>query len=194
VTTSDIPLFPLQTVLVPGGYLPLQIFEPRYLDMVRDCVRDESGFGVCLVLDGNDPTQAAHHVRVGTLALIRDWNMMENGLLGITARGQERFRVRSTRMRDNGLMIGAIELITEPEPVPVPDELLLLSRFVDRFMDKLSAHYPDYAPQRLEDASWVGYRLTELLPLKNLERQGLLELDDPVERLEHLLKIIPRFQ
>lgn len=190
---AEIPLFPLHTVLVPGGFLPLQIFEPRYLDMVRDCVRDDSGFGVCLILDGAEAGKAAQHARIGTLARVRDWHTMETGLLGITAQGQGRFTIRSTRMRDNGLMIGVIEWLDDQATEGMPDDCMLLSGIVDRFMDKLSANYPDYDGGKLEDASWVGYRLTELLPLKNLERQGLLELNDPVGRLHRLLKILPRF-
>lgn len=192
--SAEIPLFPLHTVLVPGGFLPLQIFEPRYLDMVRDCVRDESGFGVCLILEGAEAGGVSQHARVGTLARVRDWHTMDNGLLGITTQGHERFAIRTTRMRDNGLMIGAVDWLEEPRPVEIPDECLLLSEIVDRFMDKLSANYPNYDGGKLEDASWVGYRLTELLPLKNLERQGLLELSDPVQRLQRLMEILPRFQ
>ena len=191
---SEIPLFPLQTVLVPGGFLPLQIFEPRYLDMVRDCVRDESGFGVCLIMENNGPESASQHARIGTIAHIRDWNTLENGLLGITVQGQERFMIRSTKMRNNGLMIARVQWMADPKAQAVPDSHLLLSTFVGRFMDKLAANYPEYAANRLEDAEWVGYRLTELLPLKNMERQGLLELNDPVQRLQVLLEILPRFQ
>ena len=194
VTTSEIPVFPLQTVLVPGGFLPLQIFEPRYLDMVRDCVRDELGFGVCLVLDNATEHQAAQHTKVGTLARVRDWNTMENGLLGITTMGYERFRILKSKMRNNGLMMAEVEWVADPLDVQVPDEYLLLSGFVERFMDKLSANYPGYDRSQLDDASWVGYRLTELLPLKNLERQGLLELNDPVQRLQLLVEILPRLQ
>jgi Lon protease-like protein len=190
----DIPLFPLQTVLVPGGYLPLQIFEPRYLDMVRDCVRDECGFGVSLIMDNRGPQSASQHARVGTIASIRDWHTMDNGLLGIKTQGQERFMIQSTRMQHNGLMMGSVQVIDHPPAVAVPDSCLLLSTIVGRFMDKLSDNYPGYNKHLLEDADWVGYRLTELLPLKNLERQGLLELDDPLQRLNALLKLIPRFQ
>ena len=180
--------------MVPGGFLPLQIFEPRYLDMVRDCVRDETGFGVCLVLENTGPDSPSQHARIGTLARIRDWHTMENGLLGITAQGEERFLIKSTRMRDNGLMIGDIEFIADPEQSEMPDSHLLLASFVDRLMDKLAVNYPEYDGSQLNDACWVGYRLTELLPLKNLERQGLLEIEDPVLRLQSLLEIIPRFQ
>ena len=191
---SEIPIFPLQTVLVPGGHLPLQIFEPRYLDMVRDCARDDSGFGVCLVLADSGPKKVSQHTRMGTLARIYDWNTTGSGLLGITARGHERFDIQSTRMRDNDLMIAQVLWITDPPHVDIPDACLLLSEVVNRFMDKLSANYPDFDPGKLEDALWVGYRLTELLPLKNLERQGLLELNDPLQRLQLLLEILPRFQ
>jgi Lon protease-like protein len=194
VTTSEIPLFPLQTVLFPGGYLPLQIFEPRYLDMVRDCVKNESGFGVCLVLDNEGPQSTSHHAKVGTLARIRDWNTLKNGLLGVTTQGDKRFAITSTKMRDSGLMIGSVQWIEEPTIRDIPDSHLLLATFVERLMDKLSANYPDYEKASLEDASWVSYRLSELLPLKNLEKQGLLELDDPVQRLQILLEMLPGFQ
>lgn len=172
----------------------MQIFEPRYLDMVRDCVRDDSGFGVCLILESAAPGGKNQHTRVGTLARVHDWNTMENGLLGISTRGHEKFHIQATRMRDNGLMIANVEWVKEPADVQVPDSCLLLSSFVDRFMDKLSSNYPEYDAAHLDNAVWVSYRLTELLPLKNLERQGLLELTDPVQRLEHILKILPRFQ
>lgn len=191
---QTIPIFPLQTVLVPGGFLPLKIFEQRYLDMIRDCVRDDSGFGVCLILDGTEAGETAHHACVGTLAHIRDWNTLEGGLLGIVAQGQQRFLIEATRMRDNGLMIADVCDKAEAPPVEVPEEMHLLSEIVARFMDKLDANYPDFDKKKLQDAAWVGYRLAELLPIRNLERQALLEMDDPLERLQSLLKILPRFQ
>jgi Lon protease-like protein len=193
-TFSEIPLFPLQTVLVPGGYLPLQIFEPRYLDMVRDCVKEDTGFGVCLIMQNDGLQATSQHAKIGTLARVRDWNTLENGLLGISAQGQDRFLIQSTKMRDSGLMIGHIEWLSELAPQGVPDSYLLLATIVGRFMEKLDSNYPDYRPQLLEDAAWVGYRLAELLPLKNLERQGLLELNDPLARLQLLLELMPRFQ
>ncbi|MDX1459727.1 MAG: LON peptidase substrate-binding domain-containing protein [Xanthomonadales bacterium] len=191
---DHIPIFPLQTVLVPGGFLPLKIFEQRYLDMVRDCVRDESGFGVCLILEGSESGQPAQHARIGTLARIRDWHTLESGLLGITAQGGDRFRIERTTMRDSGLMMADIQVLPEQPGTPIPDAQHLLSEIVARFMDKLEANYPGFERSLLEDAGWVGYRLTELLPIRNLERQALLEMDDPLERLQALLRILPRFQ
>jgi hypothetical protein len=191
---ASIPIFPLQTVLVPGAYLPLQIFEPRYLDMVRDCVRDDSGFGVCLIMGDGGAGQAAGHACVGTLARVRDWHTLKNGLLGITTQGQQRFSITATRMRDNGLMMAEVRWLDEAPRTPLPTEYQLLGDIVGRFMDKLESHYPGFERSWLEDANWVGYRLTELLPIRNLERQGLLELDDPLQRLQHLLELLPRFQ
>lgn len=192
--SQTIPIFPLQTVLVPGGFLPLKIFEQRYLDMIRDCVRDDSGFGVCLILDGAEAGKTAHHACVGTLAQIRDWNSLEGGLLGIVAQGLDRFTIDATRMRDNGLMIADVTTRPEAPQIEVPEAMYLLTEIVARFMDKLDANYPDFEKDKLQDASWVGYRLAELLPIRNLERQALLEMDDPVERLKSVLNILPRFQ
>jgi Lon protease-like protein len=191
---EEIPLFPLGLVLVPGGYLPLRIFEQRYLDMVRDASRDDSGFGVCLVSQDPDQAQTAEHARTGTLARIRDFYTMEDGLLGITAQGHQRFRIKRTRVRDNGLLLGAVEWLEEPEPLAVPAQYEVLSKIVANFMEQLADHYPDYAASWLDDAGWVGYRLTELLPLENEEKQILLELQDPVQRLQALLEALPRFQ
>lgn len=190
----EIPVFPLRTVLVPGGFLPLQIFEPRYLGMVRDCASNDRGFGVCLILEGHDSDRAPQHARTGTLARIRDFHTLENGLLGITTQGHERFHIESTRTRDNGLLIAEVTWLDEAAGLPLPDEFYLLSRIVERFMEKLQANYPDYHAGLLEDAVWVGYRLTELLPMSNAERLQLLELIDPLGRLQQLLEMLPRYQ
>jgi Lon protease-like protein len=191
---ATIPIFPLQTVLVPGGHLSLQIFEPRYLDMVRECSRDESGFGVCLVTRGTKTGRALQHTRIGTLARIRDFYTLENGLLGITTQGFERFRIEQTRMRDNGLLMADVSWLDEAVSVVLPEAYFILSRIVDRFMDKVGGNYPDFHPDLLEDAVWVGYRLTELLPMTNAERLELLKLNDALTRLQILLEMLPRFQ
>jgi len=190
----DIPVFPLQTVLVPGACLPLKIFETRYLDMVRDCVRDDAGFGVCLILEGAESGRVASHACVGTLARVRDWHTLEGGLLGVVAQGFDRFSIESTRMRDNGLMMATVKWLNEAPVTQVPEAYQLLADIVARFMDKLAAQYPGFEKAWLDDANWVAYRLTELLPIRNLERQGLLELDDPLDRLQRLLELLPRFQ
>ena len=192
MSDTTIPLFPLRTVLFPAGHLPLRIFEQRYIDMVRECSRDDSGFGVCLAADDDEATPP--YAQIGTVATIRDWYTFEDGLLGIAAVGGARFMIQGATARDNGLLDGEVIWLPEPEPVRIPEEMALLSTIASRFMEKLDDHYPDFRPELLEDASWVGYRLAEWLPLKLRERQTLLELSDPEERLQQLMEILPRFQ
>jgi Lon protease-like protein len=195
VNTSEIPLFPLRTVLVPGGYLSLQIFEPRYLDLVRECTRSSSGFGVCLILAGSESGQAPQHAAIGTLARIFDFNTLPNGLLGITTRGENRFRVLDTSIRDNGLLTAKVDWLPQPQPpIPLPEAYQVLAQVLDRFLEKVGSNYPGWQRELLEDADWVSFRLTELLPLSNLEKQALLEFDDAQPRLQRLLERLPDFQ
>ena len=192
--TTDLPLFPLRTVLVPGGLLPLQIFEPRYLDLVRECASSDSGFGVCLILEGTESGAPPQHAGIGTSARILDFNTLPNGLLGIVARGDLRFRIQRTRVRDNGLLVGTVEWFFDAPPRSVPDEYLVLSQVLERIMEKVGDNYPGWSEGQLDDCNWVGYRLTELLPLDPLEKQSLLGLEDPELRLQRLLERLPDFQ
>ena len=194
MTAINIPLFPLPTVLFPGGYLPLRIFEQRYIDMVRECSAKGSCFGICLINNSENADHPATHLRVGTTAEICDFSTLDDGLLGITARGRQRFIIQRTRMRDNGLLMAEVNLVTEPDIDDVPDEYSVLSMIAGRFMEQIGSNYPAFQPGDLQDASWVGYRLSELLPLENNERQSLLQITDPLERLQALIELLPRFQ
>lgn len=190
----EIPLFPLRTVLFPDGYLPLRIFEQRYLQMVRDCASNDSDFGVCLIMEGEEAVAPVRPAKIGTLAEIVDWYTLEDGLLGVSAVGADRFRVQHTERQGNGLMIGQVELLAEPPHQTVPEAYSVLSQVLARFMEKVGDQYPGHSAEKLDDASWVGYRLAELLPLAAIEKQQLLELNDPIRRLQDLLQILPRFQ
>jgi Lon protease-like protein len=190
----ELPLFPLRTVLFPDGFLPLRIFEQRYLTMVRDCASHDTDFGVCLIIEGEEAIAPVKPALVGTLAEIVDWYTLEDGLLGVSAIGADRFRVMHTRRQADGLMIGQVELLPEPATQAVPAEYSVLTQVLARFMEKVGDQYPTYSPEKLDDASWVGYRLAELLPLAAIEKQQLLELNDPLKRLGELLHILPRFQ
>lgn len=194
MSTIEIPLFPLRTVLFPGGYLPLRIFEQRYLDMVRDCARNDTGFGVCLIREGEEAVSPVKTAQVGTHAQIIDWYTLEDGLLGVSATGTVRFLVQDTWQEEDGLFHAAIHVLPETSHCPVPEAYSVLSDVLGRFMEKVAEQYPDYTTDQLQDAAWVGYRLSELLPLAGIEKQHLLELTDPVERLQSLLEIMPRFQ
>lgn len=191
---TDIPLFPLSSVLFPGAPLHLRIFEQRYLDLVRECSRNTSGFGVCLILDGREAGEPALPAAVGTLARITDFCTLPDGLLGITAEGGERFQMSSTRVRDNGLVHGDVRFWPPEPPVQVPPEHGLLATILERLLDQIGAAYANVERARFDDASWVGFRLGELLPLEQTEKQHLLQMTDPVRRLAQLQHYIPRFQ
>lgn len=194
VQATEIPLFPLKVVLFPGGQLSLRIFEQRYIDMVTHCTRDETGFGIVLVVDSGIPEQPAWHSRVGTLAMIRDFFTHDDGLLGITIEGTQRFRIRQTKSRHDGLLIAAVEWLAPDPTEPVPEPFLLLVELTRKFAEVATADHPALDSPRLDDASWVGFRLAELLPLENVERQNLLECGDAIERLQLLLNSVPAIQ
>lgn len=194
MTCSEIPLFPLNTVLFPDGYLRLRIFEQRYIDMVRDCSATGGCFGVCLINEHDGVNRPAKHQRLGTTADICDFSTLDDGLLGITVRGGQRFTIQQTRVRDNGLLMAGIKLIADEERIQVPEQYSVLSLIAGRMMEQVGGNYPSFRPDDLQDAVWLGYRLSELLPLENTERQSLLQLTDPLQRLQVLLEWLPRFQ
>jgi Lon protease-like protein len=194
MSSVEIPLFPLRTVLFPGGFLPLRIFEQRYLTMVRNCARDDSGFGVCLIREGEEAVSPVKTTQIGTHAQIVDFYTLEDGLLGVSAVGTVRFMIEDSWRQEDGLFRATVRILPEPPPRPVPEDYSVLSDMLGRFMDKVSQQYPDYTPDQLQDAVWLGYRLSELLPIGGIEKQHLLELSDPIERLQNLIEILPRFQ
>jgi len=189
-----IPLFPLNTVLFPNGPLSLRIFEPRYLDMVKECTTQDSEFGVCLILKGSEAGEPAATVRFGTTARIVDFFTLEDGLLGIRATGLERFQVERTSVRDNGLMDAVIQRIEAEDSVELDTRYLILRTVLERMLEQVGALYPGHGKEELSDATWVGHRLAELLPIELHEKQRLLEMNDPCERLDWLMRTLPRFQ
>jgi Lon protease-like protein len=190
----DIPLFPLASVLFPGGRLQLRIFEPRYLDLVRECTRHGSAFGVCLILAGHETGEPAVPAAIGTLARISDFHRDEDGLLGIVAEGGARFRVARSRIRADGLLRGDAKLWPDEPELEVPVEFALLQSILELLIETMAPHWRQAPRSNYEDASWLGFRLAELLPLDTGEQQRMLELTDPLQRLAELRDILPRFQ
>ncbi|HEY2418903.1 MAG TPA: LON peptidase substrate-binding domain-containing protein [Steroidobacteraceae bacterium] len=189
MTQQQIALFPLNTVLFPGGLLPLRIFETRYVDMVGRCLRTDSAFGVVLIDGGSDQERDVNTAAIGTSARIVDFQTLEDGLLGLLCRGERRFRIRSRDRLDDGLNCAVVEWL-EPEQVvamaaqyqplvPLLRQAMASLTTVGRFIE------PNY-----EDASWVSHRLAELLPLDHSLQQQLLEIDDPQARLSLLAPLI----
>jgi Lon protease-like protein len=190
----ELPLFPLSTVLFPGGRLDLRVFERRYLDLVRDCTRSGSGFGVCLIVRGREAGAPATPAAFGTVARIVDFATLPDGLLGIVTRGHERFHVERTRVRDNGLVIGHVELLPDDPVQPVPPEYGLLAQIVQRLADQIGGELAQAEQARFDDSAWVAWRLAEILPLEMDERQQLLQQSDATRRLALLAEWLPRFQ
>ena len=178
----DVPLFPLRTVLFPGGPLPLRIFESRYIDMISHCMKSDSPFGVLLIRDGQEAGPATTH-EVGTLANITDWYQGSDGLLGVTAVGGQRFRLLSGRQQANGLNIGEVELLLPEPALALPDEYASLRKILEGVLDDLGRLY-ESLERRFDDAVWVTYRLVEILPIELEEKQRFLESSDTEARLK----------
>jgi len=190
-TTSEIPLFPLNTVLFPGGPLPLRIFEPRYVDMVRHCMRSGSAFGVVLIRTGGEVGAVARTADIGTTARIVDFSQLPDGLLGISCLGEKRFRILRRWRQDDGLNVGEVEWLPPSEPEPLLPELQFLADLLKRVLPELGEMYAQ-VPRHFDDAGWVGARLAEILPLSLGDKQALLELDDATARLARIAPLIRR--
>lgn len=186
---KDVPLFPLGTVLFPGGLLPLRIFEQRYLEMAKGCLREGTPFGVCLIREGAEVGAPATHEDIGCLASITQWDMQQLGVLQLVAQGGERFRVLARRIRADGLILADIELLPPQADTPTPEKFRacgqLLERIVAEHGERLFAK-----PFLLDSSAWVGMRLAEVLPLPAATRQKLLEIDDSLQRLEIMQRLL----
>jgi Lon protease-like protein len=194
VTSLSLPLFPLRTVLFPGGPLALRIFEPRYLDMISRCMKDDSSFGVVLIAEGREALGQEAHGQAqteiqtqatGTLAKIVDWDQGEDGLLGLTAMGGDRFRLLSAHQQDDGLNVGSVEILPPEPEVPLPGDYALMADLLRAVMNDIGDLYAG-VERCYDDASWVGYRFAEILSLDLESKQHCLEIDDPLVRLEFL--------
>ncbi len=191
-----IPLFPLQSVLFPGGRLPLRIFEQRYMEMAKVCLKESTSFGICLIAAGEEVARrgarpAAPH-RVGTLAHIADWDMQQLGVLDIIAQGGERFRLLRHWAEDSGLLRGEVELIAAAPVLPVPGSYARLVPLLRAIVDEMAAGTPHAPamPHRFFDAGWLGMRYAEVLPIPGAAKQKLLEMDDSIDRLEIIYRFL----
>ncbi|WBY00908.1 LON peptidase substrate-binding domain-containing protein [Ramlibacter tataouinensis] len=201
LTLQSLPLFPLGTVLFPGGVLPLRIFEVRYLDMIGRCHRAGAPFGVVSLTQGHEVRQPGSgpeaFAAVGTLATIDTLEHPRPGLMVIRALGGQRFRVRSSEQLKHGLWVADVQQVQDDLAVAVPEDLQpaaeALGRLIVSLQDKGAAEpIPIAQPWRLDDCGWVANRWCELLPLPVALKQRLMELDNPLLRLELVSDVLAK--
>ncbi len=196
---EEVALFPLQTVLFPGGQLPLRLFEQRYLEMAKTCLREDRPFGVCRIREGQEVGEPATPEAVGCLAHIAHWDMVQLGVLNIVARGAQRFRILERRIERDGLARASIVRLPEVVDAPVAAPLRDCVTVLEALLERSGAPSPEAAgtSSTLDSSAWVSARLAEQLPLPLELKQALLELDDGAARLARLrealvaLRVLP---
>ena len=202
----SLPLFPLGTVLFPDGVLPLRIFEVRYLDMIGKCRKADAPFGVVSLTSGSEVRKAGADAEsfaaVGTLAVIREFDSPQSGLLQIECVGTQRFRIRNTELQRYGLWVAEVEAVLEDAELEIPDDLqhtaTALRRLVETLEERRRAQgaeavrLPVGEPYRFNDCGWVANRWCELVPMQLELRQRLMELDSPLMRLELVSDLLAR--
>jgi len=191
---ESFPLFPLNTVLFPGGYLSLRIFEARYLDLVRHCTRTDSPFGVVLIESGPEAGGPAFPLPVGTSARIIDFSTLPDGLLGITVLGERRFHCARTTIEPNGLRRADIDWRALDDDIELPPEHSLFELLLRRLAESGDDLLREAPKAKFDDAAWVAFRLAERLPLTMQERYAMLDTDSIDTRLTMLAEWLPRFQ
>nr|WP_228128382.1 LON peptidase substrate-binding domain-containing protein [Marinobacter daepoensis] len=185
----NVPLFPLNSIVLPGGRIPLQLFEPRYIDMLSRCLKDDRGFVVVLLREGGETEAQASFYDIGTYVRIIDFQQLDNGLLGITVEGDCKVSVVRSWQQDDGLNVGDVECLLAEAQSDVPERYSELPSVL-----KALSRHPVVKDLEMavdySDARHIGWRLTELLPLDKQEKQRLVELQDPLERLDRLQQLL----
>ena len=184
---QDVPIFPLQTILFPGSKLPLRIFEPRYLDMVSRCMRSNIEFGIVLSRKVPQPGMLETYA-TGTLATIIDWNQGDDGLLGITTLGTNKFELLSMTKQEDGLNIGEIRIVEKEADFKAPPNFDNMINLLEAILEDVDLYHE--RDKFFDSASWVSFRFAEILPLKIEDKQKCLEFDDPILRLNFLEPLI----
>ena len=188
-----IPLFPLNVVLFPGSLLPLKIFEQRYMEMTKICIRDNAAFGVCLIREGKEVGTPAIPCEIGCTARITHWDMPQTGLFHLQTQGETLFRIVEQSIDHLGLIHAQVELLPSSTPLALPTHHLPLRELLVEIINKLGAER--FAqPHQFDDAAWVGYRLLEALPMRNPAKQHLLEQRDPLFTLDAISAFLEQHQ
>lgn len=185
----DLAIFPLNAVLFPGGLLPLRVFEQRYMEMAKACLKDDRPFGVCLIRSGREVGAPATPEEIGCTARIAEWDMQQLGVLSIKTHGEQRFRIKESWVTDAGLTRARVEMLPQDRDAALPDEFAACAALLKAVLDEHGSGLIG-SPVDLGSASWVGSRLAEILPVPLTAKQRLLELDDALQRVEILNKFL----
>ena len=196
--TYSLPLFPLDLVVCPNGRIPLKIFEARYLDMVRNCLRNKSSFAIVTILpEGETDTEGNFpFADVGTLVSIDEADVTTVGLMMIVCTGQQRVKVESFIQQPDGLIIGEVRDIPNDIFMPIPEDLILAQRVLKQLLKNLAdqdttlKNMPVVEPYEFDNATWVSNRWVELLDLPMLQKHRLMQMASPILRLELICDIL----
>ncbi|MEO8132642.1 MAG: LON peptidase substrate-binding domain-containing protein [Betaproteobacteria bacterium] len=189
VKSVRLPIFPLKTVLYPGGLLPLRVFEQRYMDMVKGCLKDEQPFGICVITAGPEVGGVAQFETIGTLARILSWDMPQLGILNLVTVGGSRFKIDDHETTEGGLAKANVTLLREEDAASAPEAPATLVELLEKLIEKVGEEH--FATGRhFDDANWVSYRLAEILPIKLTVKQKLLEVNDSEVRLRVITEFL----
>jgi uncharacterized protein len=193
-----VTIFPLGTVLFPGGVLPLRIFEARYVDMVRQCMRNDEPFGVCRITEGNEVGKPAQHEQIGCAARIVNFDKEPSGILNLRTIGEQRFKISSSQVNEQGLIIAQTDYLPTENDAAIPLEMARCIKVVEQVISELVDTEPDAMKRVLEppflltSASWISHRLCEILPFGPSSKQLMLELNDPLQRLSIVNQVLQK--
>tara|TARA_B100000029_G_scaffold317849_1_gene310274 strand:- start:2371 stop:2994 length:624 start_codon:yes stop_codon:yes gene_type:complete len=185
------PIFPLRSIVLPGGLFPLRIFERRYLDMVTACIKNNEGFCISLVKKEEPDLYVKDVFEYGSWVEITDWNKLQDGLLGITVEGKNIVKISNTSLDKENLLRGKIKKLDLEKEYLIPQQYLVLSKFYKKIYPNLK-DFMSFKQERFSDASWIGYRLTELLPIELELKADLISTSDAIERLKKINQIMTR--
>ncbi|MBS0337016.1 MAG: LON peptidase substrate-binding domain-containing protein [Proteobacteria bacterium] len=188
-TQVELAIFPLNAVLFPGGLLPLRIFEQRYMEMAKTCLRDDKPFGVCLIRSGREVGAPAEPEPVGCTARIIEWDMQQLGVLSVKTLGGQRFRIVESHVTDAGLTHASVEMLPQDCDEDLPEAFEACANVLRAVIREHGAKMMA-EPLRFDSSSWVSSRLAELLPVPLVAKQKLLELQDAAQRIEILNKFL----
>ena len=186
-----VPIFPLKTVLFPDSMLTLRVFEQRYMDMTKHCLRENLPFGVCLIKEGEEVGAPAIPEQIGCLAKITDWDMHQQGILNINIQGMQRLNIQSLKPDNNGLIMATILNVSAEPHQPVPEPLQSCVTMLKRIVQEAGKD-KFLAPLKFDDAAWVSYRLAETLPIKLIAKQSMLEMNNSITRLQILASFLKK--